>query len=784
MRNHLALQLLLILGSLVTIGISAPAAQQPVSFTENKGQWPDSVMFRAGGNGVTLWITRSGVYYQFSRSVGDRQPGSASSAVDPSRLPGRFQSRRDSVESILVGASFIGSNLNAQVIGDGLTDYKCNYFLGNDPSKWRSNVPNYESVTIHDLYPGIDLKFASNGDGDLSYQYVGAPGANLSRVKMKYSRNGTAIGVAEAESITRANWGEPDALLPVPDSDGSLRMRLKLSSCPHQSAIDRTGIQEVDPQAALLDYSTLLGGRRFESAVSIAVDQYGCTYIVGATMSSDFPVVNPFDSIYSGGDLDDGFIAKISSSGSSLEYCTYIGGGLLDEVLHIAIDDSGHALIVGYTESTDFPIRSAFDSVFNNGSSYSPDAFMAKLSPGGDSLVFSTYFGGAAWEYGMNINLDKENNILIAGMTSSSDFPTRNAYDASLNNEVGIWDGFVAKFSPDCKALIFSTYLGGEDYDLVYEISVDSAGFIYVAGQTESSGFPVRNALFPNLVGNSDAFVCKLSPDGGTLVYSTYLGGSNNEKGGGLAVDKSGSVFVVGYTTSPDYPLRNPFQSTYGGGNMDIFVSKLSPTADSLEYSTFIGGSGFDEALSMTIDDSGFAYLCGITTSGDFPTQNAFQPYYQGGGDAIIAKLTPSGNQLVFSTYFGGTGSDYAVDLTRDDADCIYIVGTSSSIDFPVKNAYSPTQNGDSDAFTAKFRQGWICGDMNGDATINIVDILYLVDYLFTLPPGPPPVYLHMADVDGSGSLDIGDLLYLIEFSFGNPPGPAPVCNGPGLVSY
>jgi hypothetical protein len=341
----------------------------------------------------------------------------------------------------------------------------------------------------------------------------------------------------------------------------------------------------------------------------------------------DFPTLNAFQSTNGGN--GDAFVAKFSTGGSLL-WSTYLGGSGIDYATGIAVDPSGHAYVTGYTGSTDFPTRHAFQRTSpGNG-----DAFVARLSTGG-ALLYSTYLGGSiGLDYGTAIAADQYGNAYVTGSTESSDFPIRNAFQASTGFGS---DAFVAKFSVG-GSLLWSTYLGGGGFDSGQGIAVDQYGNAYVTGTTNSSNFPTLNPFQAADGGGYDAFVAKFS-NGGALLWSTYLGGSNDETGYGIAVDQYGDAYVTGSTSSTDFPTRNAFQATYGGGSTDAFVAKFS-TGGSLLYSSYLGGSSGDTGYGIAVDQYGHAYVTGLTYSTDFPTVHAYQAQSGFPDDAFVAKIS------------------------------------------------------------------------------------------------------------------------------------------------
>ncbi len=332
------------------------------------------------------------------------------------------------------------------------------------------------------------------------------------------------------------------------------------------------------------------------------------------------------------------------------------------------------------------------------------DAFAAKLNAAGNALVYSTYLGGSGHDSGNGIAIDSAGNAYVAGDTYSGNFPVLYAFQGSNG---GGQDAFVSKLNPSGSALVWSTYLGGSGGDLSNAIAVDASGNAYVTGGTTSTNFPVFQPLQSGNAGGQDAFVTKFSSDGRALAYSTYLGGSGgtvaaNEMGTAIQVDTSGNAYVAGMTSSPNFPTVNAFQSVRGGGGMDAFLSKLNPAGGALLYSTYLGGAGVDYAYGIAVTSSGAATVAGYTSSSNFPVSGAAQPLKSGVYDGFLARLTPAGNALETATYWGGSDSEAVYAVAMDSAGNSWIAGQTLSTNFPVKNPVQPANAGGYSAFVTK----------------------------------------------------------------------------------
>lgn len=338
------------------------------------------------------------------------------------------------------------------------------------------------------------------------------------------------------------------------------------------------------PQGSLL-WSTILGGANSDYIGSVAVDSDDNIIVVGETHSADFPIRDAYDSTFSGVDV---FVSKFSSEGSLL-WSTFLGGSTYNSGKSVAVDLNDNIVIVGYTESSDFPTKSAYDSTFDG----LTDVFVSKLSSTGNFL-WSTFLGGNETEWRASVIVDHSDNIIVTGETGSGDFPTRDAYNSNPN---GWADAFVSKFSSTGN-LLWSTYLGGNDEDDGNSIAVDRENNIVIVGNTESADFPTKNAYDSTYHGDyGDIFVSKFST-GGSLLWSTFLGGYETEAFPSAAIDSANNIIVVGMTTSKDFPIKNAYDSTLNGWQ-DIFICKFALEGNLL-WSTFLGGTDeYNESSSF-----------------------------------------------------------------------------------------------------------------------------------------------------------------------------------------
>ena len=637
----------------------------------------------------------------------------------------------------------VGLTKKVKVKALDLQQCRVNYFIGKDPKKWRTNIPTYAGVLYQDAYAGIDLKFYGHGRM-LEYDVVVRPGADPGQVRFAYE------GVKELR-LTAGG----DLALVLPDGGELLQRkpyvyqeiagqrvpreaRFRVAQgqarliCGFQvAAYDPARPLIIDP---VLAYSTYLGGSRSDEPRAIAVDAAGAAYVCGTTWSTDFPTHQAVQETKGGN--NDAFVTKLVPGGNSLVYSTYLGGEFYEYAMGIAVDAAGAAYVGGSTGSSDFPTYQAWQETYAG----SEDAFVTKLAPGGDALAYSTYLGGSDADAAWGLALDATGAAYVSGYTWSTDFPT---YLAWQETYAGDCDVFVTKLVPGGSGLAYSTYLGGSGSDYARGIALDADGAAYVCGYTWSTNFPTYLAWQGTFGGgDTDAFVTKLVPGGSALAYSTYLGGGNTEEAYDIAVDASGAAYVCGYTQSTNFPTYLAWQGTYAGG-MDAFVTKFAPGGGSLAYSTYLGGSSEERAFDIAVDATGAAFVSGYTFSTNFPTYLAYQGTLAGTTDAFVTKFAPGGGSLAYSTYLGGSVGEAAY-VALDAEGAAYVSGYTTSTNFPTYLPWQGTYAGFTDTFVAKLINAYPQIQINASAGPNgnispagQVFVTYGGNKTFTITPNP-----------------------------------------------
>jgi uncharacterized repeat protein (TIGR01451 family) len=667
-------------------------ASLPVVFETNQGQFSANTKYMARGSGYNLYLANSSVTMAFYR------------AVDPSQ---KMAIQDPAVQRLKM--NFVGTNPAPHMSGISELAGKSNYFLGDDRASWIHGVKQYKNVEYRNIYPGIDLVFYGN-QNRLEYDYVIKPGANYKSIRVNFGSGERLHVDKDGNLILHAAGGDLTLQAPYAyqEIDGN-RRRIDARYVLHGNgdigfqvaSYDNSHELIIDP---VLSYSTYLGGALADAGTDIAVDTAGNAYITGYTLSTDFNTVSALNPASAG--AYDIFVAKISPDGASLIYSTYLGGSGNDRGYGVAVDINGDVVVAGATESSDFPVASAIQSGYGG----LGDGFVSKLNAAGDTLLYSTYVGGAGSDEIRDITITTTGEVYLAGSTASADFPVVAGFQMTKASAI---DAFVAKINSAGTAFVFSSYLGGSNGagdDYGYAIAVDGRDDVYVAGKTSAMDFPTVSA-YQGVYGGgtSDAFVVKIHPLGSNLMYATYLGGSGSDVANGIAVDSDENIYVAGSTQSADFPIvSGSYDSTCGtdgncnSGKSDAFAAKLTADGASLSYSTYLGGSDHDFGSDIALGGSGNVYIGGYTNSADFPVVFPLQATHGGVSDVFVTRLSTTGAALGFSTFLGGSNGDTAQALTVDGIGNVYVTGNTTSADFPTSSALQAGFAGITDTFVAK----------------------------------------------------------------------------------
>jgi hypothetical protein len=670
--------LLLILLGLLSIPTARAAdsvyGRIPLRFEANIGQTDKRVKFISRGSGYGLFLTSDEAILRLTNP------------------------RPATVRMKLVGA-------NARPRTEGLESLPgvTHYLKGTDPRSWHGDVPSYARVRYESVYPGIDLVYYGN-QRQLEYDFTVAPGSRPNRIQFhidgvhdiqiapdgrlvlktgsgeivqkrptiyqETTKGRVAVAggyVLRGKGMVGFDVGAYDTTKPLiidptlvyssyfggsgtadqanaiaVDEAGNAYITGQTTSANLAVSIGVRGtlggqmdgfVLKLDPAGTTVLYSTYFGGAASDEGHSIAVDAGGNAYVGGYTFSADFPVVNGFQKVRGG--QQDAFLFKLNSAGNAFVYSTYLGGTQDERALAVAVDSDGNAVVTGTTASNNFPIVNPLQRTHAGGLG---DVFVTKLGTAGN-VVYSTYVGGIGHDQAYGVALDGIGNAYVAGYTTSTNFPRVNAFQSSYAG--GSDDAFVFKINSAGTALEYSTYLGGASSENAVRVAVDSSGSAYITGYTVSPNFPTLNAYQSLPTGGFDTFITRMAPDGQSLLFSTYFGGSATESGTGIALDNTGNIYVAGYSESYDLPVANSLQLRLAG-TRNAYLARFRADGLDLAYSTFLGGAGVDAAVGLSLDGAGNAYLVGLANSTNFPVANAVQSESGGGQDAFVAKINAS----------------------------------------------------------------------------------------------------------------------------------------------
>ena len=695
-----------IVASLWTVPVHAQGAKPryaklPLSFEANAGQTHRDVKFLSRAPGYVLFLTSS-----------------------------------EAVVAVEAAASlrmrWVGANARSLVEGRKALAARSHYYRGGDRRRWIEDVPHYAEVHYSNVYRGIDLVYYGTAEGRLEFDFVVARGADPAAIALEFDGAGSLVVddsgdllIGAATSAGRAVTLHKPTIYQEHQGvrravPGGYLLRADGRIGFEVGAYDRSRPLTIDP-VLTLDYSTFLGGSGTDKAMALAVDGAGGAVVTGNTSSPNFPTEDAVQAMAPGS--DDHFVAKLSADGSSLVYATYLGGSNGEGANQgaIALDAAGNAYVAGSTFSHDFPTTAgAYQPALKNPNQgfASFDGYVVKLSPLG-AIVYSTYLGGTFFDSINAIDVDAGGSAYVTGGTGSNDFPLQGPIQTTQD------DSFITKLDASGSALVYSTYFGGNNFDVTTGIAVDGDNNAYVTGMTGSSNFPtvnpVQGALDPTecFPGRpcGDAFLTKINAAGSGYDYSTYLGGTGQDRGTDVEVDAFGVAHVAGDTNSTDFPTATPLQATRAGAE-DVFLAKFSASGSSLLYSTYLGGSGREGTgfanesivgIGLAVDAAGDTYLAGVTDSADFPSLDAMQGFVPGGpsdAQAFLTKLNTSGTALTYSTAINPPQQmagevDVAIDLLGN----AYVAGgVGQAGAFPTTpNAVQPVHaGGQLDAFVAK----------------------------------------------------------------------------------
>lgn len=696
----------------------------PLGFEANRGQTDSEVKFLSRGGGYGLFLSSTETVF----SLGIPSRGNAETESRGLRKARRGD--QPSSQTSVLRMQLLGGNPAPHLEGSNEVSGKSNYFIGNDPEKWRTNVPNYARVTYQGVYPGVDVVYYGN-HRQLEFDFVIAPGASPGVINLAFKGTKKLRINAQGDLVMQTGGGEIWQHKPVIYQEtngvkqyveGRYLLRADHTVAFEIAEYDLTKALVIDP---VLVYSSFLGGSNDDTAHSIAVDNFGNVYVAGETTSLDFPTKNTTQPNHA----TDVFITKINADGSAMLYSTFLGGSAADRGYAIAVDRLGSAHITGTTSSFDFPTRNPIQSALTANVTGGQDTFITKLNPEGSDLVFSTYLGGGGLDVGYGIAVDSPGYVYLTGSTGPGWPTTLQTFQANFS--CGHDDAFITKLNPNGTEILYSTYLCGRDADVGTAIAVDSFQNAYITGYTESVfDFPTRHALQPTYGGGvSDAFVAKIPtassafsfpPDSfenenGGMASSPYANFSNwNVTSGQVNLQVNPSINSGLIVNFDGYPPN-------GAAIETKLPLALKPIKYRLTFDLAIRNPGdsitvrlgnlFSETFtSNSLGTNGL--LTAVTRDIQVPVQTSAKlsfEYAGGSGSgvwldnvALFERVEPS-----YITFLGGGGNEnrsrsFIGGIKVDDSGNAYITGSTTSIDFPTANAIQTASGGGEDAFIAK----------------------------------------------------------------------------------
>lgn len=700
-----------------------PASLLPgIAFEENLGQaeQPSAFLLRTGSELISLEERGFSVYL----------------ASELAAAPVRFR--------------FEGARGTVRPRGEGSTQGMTHALLGDDPGKWRQGIRRYDSVIYRRWLPDTDVRFRVTGR-TMAFDFLLAAGADPSAIAWSVEGAGSLTVRDDGSLAVSGPTGQFSLQRPVVFQETSSgrelvdgefillsdsRVGIRLGS------YNRSAPLVIDPT---LDFSTVMGGSSIDRVNVVRVTNSGI-FLAGTTRSWNFPTLNPIQAFNAGvsQSRDDAFVVKLTPDGKSLVFATYLGGGEAEAGLAMEVASGGEVWVGGWTRSANFPTVQPYQAELKTAGK--EDGFVSKLRADGRALLFSTYLGGDDVDDIRSLALDSQGAAYVTGRTYSSNFPTRQAWRSTFGDKANPFmrgDAFLTKFPASGGTPAFSTYIGGEENDLGYAVTVDSSGSAIVVGSTGSPNFPVVSALYGQLRGASDGFITKFRADGSSPLFSTFFGGSFTETIYAVAVDAQRNIYVAGESgSSSGFPLKDPFQEKFAGPYTDAFVAKLPASGASLTFSTYLGGDSTDEtARAIAVDGQGNVLVAGTVTlvsnyesegtlpihrSGGFPLADPLQGrmagYSAGSGDfarffatdGFISRFSPDGARLLFSSYLGGSQEDNIRSIAvSSDGSQLYLAGETASADFP-STVSEVTRGGGIEGFVARIGTAPSPGGMLG----------------------------------------------------------------------
>ena len=730
------------------------------TFERNDGQFDGDIAYKYASSTASVEFYKDKIIFGLRKVKRAHNPGN----IEEPML----------FDYLVWSVDLLGSHTaSISAIGD-IESSNISYFRANSK---RASKNTANEILYTDVYPNVDLRFYTNTNGELKYDFILHPNARLSDIELKYTGVRNLLISDSGSLVYETDWGTIEEKKPFSykqESEEEVEIIYSLDGTILTFDSELESIQEtiiIDP--IYVDWSSYFYGNGTNSSgfgygytwvYDLDIDSADNVYVTGIT-NDRFPgLTNSYDTSTNG--YYDAYVCKMAPKGDSIIWFSYLGGSQYEYCFTLAVNNNQEPVVSGFTRSADFPITpGAFDETGNiSGFSYGYAGFLTKFSSAGDSLLFSTYLSGNGWDLIQSMVIDDSNYVYLAGQTSSTDFPTTSGcYQSSYGGSTSssYWnsgDAFLTKMNPTGTGLVFSTYFGGAGDDVAYDINISPNKDIYIVGKTSSSNFPVTSGsiIFNyNVLGNTDGFVAKFDPSGNSLQYSKMMGGAGDDWFEGVYVNERDEAYVAGISRSSDfYTSANAYQKTSNGG-AEIVVVKFNPGGQNVHYSTYLGGSGDELYYSGFIYNSNVRIaanvreepiICGISRSTDFPvTADALfstNPSSSSGGSwntsATITKLNFLGSKLLYGTYYGGSSFEVPGANKLKRISCytnILYGGFTASSDYPTTSGvFKENKTGSSGSyfwtgFISKFRDTLYTDDIE----LNLLDTITQCDRIFSI---------------------------------------------------
>lgn len=686
-------KLLLSVGSMLLMAELLLPVNSTLYFVPNTGQFSKEIVFAAVAPKFSLMCSSHELL--FIRDL-----------IDP-----------ESFKQEMVRLSFLGIQSEPKIEARDSSGHRVSFFLGRNVSRWKKNLQASKTVVYNNLYQDIDLKIYGSPD-QVEYDWIVHSDARAEDIRFKFEGAARTYLNDGGDLIIETSSGKwqharPIAYQIIRGKRHEVEARFKKIDEDHYGfevgEFDHTVDLILDPIVTFL-FSSYLGGGLQDSAQGIAVDKLSAVYVAGTTSSPYFPTDSSMLGTRAGNGRDC-FVAKLNSSGTGLEYSIFFGGQGKDEATAIAVDEKGFIYVTGFTDSTDFPSTGFLQKDLAGG----VDAFVAKISPQGDDIVFVSLLGGSSDDRAEGIAVSQKGEVFLAGNTRSKDFPVFKPFQDQLEGAV---DAFLVKLHPNGSNFVYATFFGGDKVDKAKAVDVNSKGQAVLVGWTRSNDFPLRKPIQKVKAGKGDAFVLRISEKGDTLLSSTYFGGSGMDTACTVKLDPKSNIYVGGTTRSENLPVKDALFPNYSG-KKDAFMVKMNRKGNKIVYATFLGGFSNDEAAGLVVNDKQEVTITGYSQSSDFPIANPTHTSFSGMSDIFVTRLSARGDALLFSVFLGGSNEDRGYGVAEDLSGDIYITGSTRSGDFYLLDPIQTRYWGYGDAFLARLHFDKVPPPCSGCHAIN-----------------------------------------------------------------